>query len=116
MSREVLIFPVQLTTSRIGNLTRLILTLAKYDDHTYVAYPRIGILYVCMYCHAYSKSMDQPGKVPNPPRGQLNREKYVCPVRVRACEFGLASRVRSVVPSRVSRVLFAGCMRVQRTP
>ena len=26
--REVFIFPVQLTTSRIGNLTRLILTLA----------------------------------------------------------------------------------------
>ena len=31
------IFPVQLTTSRIGNLTRLILTLlAKCDDHTYI--------------------------------------------------------------------------------
>ena len=28
--RGILIFPVQLTTSRIGNLTRLILTLAKY--------------------------------------------------------------------------------------
>ena len=27
-------FPVQLTTSRIGNLTRLILTLAICDDHT----------------------------------------------------------------------------------
>ena len=26
--REIFIFPVQLTTSRIGNLTRLILTLA----------------------------------------------------------------------------------------
>ena len=33
--REILIFPVQLTTSRIGNLTRLILTLATYDHHTY---------------------------------------------------------------------------------
>ena len=29
-------FPVQLTTSRIGNLTRLILTLALCDDHTYI--------------------------------------------------------------------------------
>ena len=32
--RDIFIFPVQLTTSRIGNLTRLILTLAVYDDHT----------------------------------------------------------------------------------
>ena len=32
--REIFIFPVQLTTSRIGNLTRLILTLAICDDHT----------------------------------------------------------------------------------
>ena len=31
--REIFIFPVQLTTSRIGNLTRLILTLATCDDH-----------------------------------------------------------------------------------
>ena len=30
------IFPVQLTTSRIGNLTRLILTLAVCGDHTYI--------------------------------------------------------------------------------
>ena len=33
--REMFIFPVQLTTSRIGNLTRLILTLVICDDHTY---------------------------------------------------------------------------------
>ena len=34
---EVLIFPVQLTASRIGNLTRLIhITLATCDDHTYI--------------------------------------------------------------------------------
>ena len=32
-------------------------------------------MYVCMYGQAYSKSsMDQPGKVANPARGQLNRE------------------------------------------
>ena len=29
-------FPVQPTTSRIGNLTRLILTLAICDHHTYI--------------------------------------------------------------------------------
>ena len=30
--------------------------------------------YTPMYGHTYSKSMDQPGKVANPARGQLNRE------------------------------------------
>ena len=33
--REISIFPVKLTTSRIGNLTRLILTRA-ICDHTYI--------------------------------------------------------------------------------
>ena len=33
---ETLIFPAQLTTSRTGNLTWLILTLAVCDDHTYI--------------------------------------------------------------------------------
>ena len=32
---EILIFPVQLTTSKIGTLTRLILPLAICDDHPY---------------------------------------------------------------------------------
>ena len=32
----------------------------------------------------YSKSMDQPGKVANPARGQPNRENEYFPVRVRA--------------------------------
>ena len=31
--------------------------------------------YVCMYGHHIQQSMDQPGKVANPARGQLNREK-----------------------------------------
>ena len=30
------IFPAQLTTSRIGNLTRLTPTLLLCDDHTYI--------------------------------------------------------------------------------
>ena len=34
--REIFIFPVQLTTSRTGNPTRLILTLALCDDHAYI--------------------------------------------------------------------------------
>ena len=32
---------------------------------------------VCIYSHTYSKSMDQPGKVVNPARGQLNRENHI---------------------------------------
>ena len=32
----------------------------------------------------YSKSIDQPGKVANPARGQLDRVNEVSPVRVRA--------------------------------
>ena len=44
-------------------------------------------MYVCMYvCMVitYSKRMDQPGKVANPARGQLNRENKYSPVLVRA--------------------------------
>ena len=32
---------------------------------------------VYMYDHTYSNSMDQPGKVANPARGQLNRENTI---------------------------------------
>ena len=39
---------------------------------------------LCMYDHTCSKSMDQPGKVANPARGELNRENEYFPVRVRA--------------------------------
>ena len=46
----------------------------------------------------YSKSEDQPGKVANPARGQLNRENDFFPVPVRAREFGLARRVRQSRP------------------
>ena len=36
--------------------------------------------YVCTwYGHIISQSMDQPGKVPNPARGQLNRENVIKP-------------------------------------
>ena len=36
-----------------------------------------------MYGHTYSKSMDQPGKVTSPARGQLDRKNEYFPVRVR---------------------------------
>ena len=40
----IFFFPVQLTTSRIGNLTRLIHTLAIQDDNTYIH------TYIHTYC------------------------------------------------------------------
>ena len=43
--------------------------------------------------------MDQPGKVANPARGQLNRENKYSPVPVRASEFRLARRVQSSRPA-----------------
>ena len=36
------------------------------------------------YGHTRSKSMDQPGKVASPARGQLNSKNEYFPVRVRA--------------------------------
>ena len=39
---------------------------------------------ICMYGQTYSKSMDQPGKVASPARGQLNKKNEYFPVRVRA--------------------------------
>ena len=38
----------------------------------------------CIYDHTYGKSLDQPGKVANPARGQLNSENVHFPVHVRA--------------------------------
>ena len=49
--------------------------------------PERVCIYVCMVI-TYSKSKDQPGKVTNPARGQLNRENEYFPVPVRAREFG----------------------------
>ena len=39
---------------------------------------------VCMVITYSKKSMDQPGKVANPARGQLNGENEYSPVPVRA--------------------------------
>ena len=54
--------------------------------------------------HIYSKSMDQPGKVGNPARGQLNREDvfFPCPrsrLRIWSRETG------SGVPSHISLLI-----------
>ena len=51
-----------------------------------------------MYGHTYSKSKDQPGKVANPARGQLNRvnEYFPCP---RSCLKILSRETGSAVPA-----------------
>ena len=55
-----------------------------------------------MYGNTYSKSMDQPGKVASPARGQLNRKNEYFPVRVCLCLRIWSRETGSVVPSRVS--------------
>ena len=50
--------------------------------------------------------MDQPGKVVNPARGQLKREKEYFPVRVVCSRLRIWSReTGSAVPSRVSLLI-----------
>ena len=56
--RGIFIFSVQLTTSRVGNLTRLIHTLAICDDHTYIdtenAEKKCLVYFICfLLCTIY---------------------------------------------------------------
>ena len=60
-----------------------------------------------MYGHTHSKIMNQPGKVASPPRGQLNRKNDYFPV-LRACEFGLARRVRQSRPASACSSPYSG--------
>ena len=63
-------------TSSIVVITELlVLKLLCIDDNINPDY---------VWSHTYSKSMDQPSKVANPARGQLNKENQYFPVRVRA--------------------------------
>ena len=57
-----------------------------------------------MYGHTYSKSMGQPVKVTNPPRGQLNREKSIFPCPRSRLKIW-SRETDSAVPSRVSLLL-----------
>ena len=50
----------------------------------YIGSGIVGWVSAPLYGHTYCKSMDQPGKVANPARGQLNRENEYFPDRVRA--------------------------------
>ena len=65
-------------------------------------------MYVCMYGHHIQQEKDQPGKVANPARGQLNRENEYFPVPVRACEFGLARGVRQPRPASACSAPYSG--------
>ena len=80
--------------------------LMQYRESLYTCTPTniktttiVMVIDVFMYSHTYSKSMDQPGKVASPARGQLNRKNEYFPVGVRAWEFGLARRVRQSRPA-----------------
>ena len=57
-----------------------------------------------MYDHYIEQSTDQPGKVANPARGQLNREKmiFLCP---RSCLRIWSRETGSAVPSRASLLI-----------
>ena len=59
---------------------------------------------VCMVI-TYSKCIDQPSKVANPARGQLNRENEYFPVRVRSRLRIWPRETGSAVPSRVSLLI-----------
>ena len=59
-----------------------------------------------MYGHtSYSESTDQPGKVANPARGQLNRKHIYSPVHVHSCLRIWSRATGSAIPSRVSLLL-----------
>ena len=57
-----------------------------------------------VYSNTYRKSMDQPGKVASPARGQLNRKKLIFPCP-RSCLRIWSRETGSAVPSRVSLLI-----------
>ena len=66
-------------------------------------------MYVCMYVwSSHKQGMDQPGKVANPSRGQLNRENEYSSVPVCAWEFGLARRVQLSRPASAYSSPYSG--------
>ena len=72
--------------------------------HKQLAFLSCAVSVCCnMYGHIHSKSMDQPGKVAHPARGQLNREIFFpCP---RSCLRIWSRETASAVPSRVSLLI-----------
>ena len=66
--REDFFFPVQLTTSRIGILTRLILNLAICDDNTYI---HVHTTYAC------ARTLNFPGQLTTSRFGNRTRLIHV---------------------------------------
>ena len=60
-------------------------------------------LYSTVYGHTYSKSVDHPGKVANPARGQLNKKNDTC-LSAFAPE-SWSRETGSALPSRVSLLI-----------
>ena len=69
-------------------------------------------MFVCMVI-TYSKGKDQPGKVANPARGQLNRENELFPFPVYSIQ-----RLFSIGPAPINHFAcvccFATCTHIQR--
>ena len=80
----------RLTTPKRVHITKnkkvksyVILVLYNNVNH-YAGIKQIDVQYIILYGHTYSKSKDQPDKVANAARGQLDRENEYFPVHVRA--------------------------------
>ena len=69
----------------------------------------------CTYVRSLhiAECIDQPGKVANPARGQLNRENEYSPVPVRALGFGLTRRGQ---PSRLASACSFSILRLNCDP
>ena len=67
-----------------------------------------------MYGDTYSESMEQPGKVANPDRGQLNREEIENPSS-RSCVRIWFRETSSAVPSRINLLIFILRLNLVRT-
>ena len=84
--------PPPLRTLRVSGFSKGTVDTLRESSYIYVnscysinRHRTLTIPYFCtMYGHTYSKSMDQPGKVVSPARGQLNRKNESFPVCVRA--------------------------------
>ena len=63
-----------------------------------------------MYGRPYSKSIDQPGRVANPARGQLNRENGCFPVPVRACIPSAGGRIAAYFGALCSPLAYFGAL------
>ena len=81
--------------ARSVNVKKTTTTTTKSPDS-------VNVIYCCtVYGHTYSKSMDQPGKVAGPARGQLTRY-FPCP---RSHLIIWSRETGSAVPSRVSLLI-----------